>query len=75
MMAYCQEESIYIQVVFALVFLPRTIGQMHALEPVLTIESGGCVLKENLYVGRLHHALLHDLAGSEIGFTHYHIHL
>ena len=56
-----EEETIHGNIVMTLVGFALTLYQMNTLYPVLTIETDGIMLEEDLDILRIHHPFLHHL--------------
>ena len=69
-----EEEAVNRNIIMTLVGFAFALHQMNTLYPVLTIETDGIMLEENLDVLRIHHPFLHHLRGTEEGFTNNQIH-
>ena len=70
-----EEEAVNRNIIMTLVGFAFALYQMDTLYPVLTIETDGIMLKEDLDVLGVHHPFLHHLRGSEEGLTYNQIHL
>ena len=65
-----QEEPVDGYVIAALIGLALTVNDVGSLYAVLTEEPQRIGLEENLYLGVLLDALLHDLGCPQIGLAH-----
>ena len=70
-----EEESVDGDVVVLLVGFALALHHVGSLNAVVAEEAGDVVLEENLNLGVLHDAVLHDLAGAEVVLAHDEVYL